>query len=233
MKHMLIILGLISSAIASAETTSLKDCQSMFPHNKIPVVNQKTREFCFSEFAILFSPETKNAIYSVQRLDAARLNKKVKRNNRFHADQFVPASERALPSDYKNTGLDKGHFSEAAAMSTDLAAYESVDLLNVSAQSSRFNRGIWAKSVELATRKYILRNPSHSVIVYTGPWYNPDHGTLGRVHFFKPDYYYKLVFDETTGKSWCHFLENRDDVRMKAPITYQEFVAKTGLHLLD
>jgi endonuclease G len=233
MKNILILFSLLLTTQSFGATTSLKDCQNMFPNNKIPVVNQSgLRELCFSEFAVLYSSQSKAPVYSVQKLDSTRLDVKVKRNNKFHEESLIPKSERATLNDFKKSGYDKGHCSEAAAMSTDLAAYESVSLSNVIFQSPAFNRGTWAKSVELPTRKYVKRNPGHKVVVFTGPYFESNHLVHGN-NVWVASYMWKLVYDETTNRSWVYFLENKNDVRMTKPITYQEFVAKTGLHLLD
>ena len=43
---------------------------------------------------------------------------------------------------------------------------------------------------------------------------------------------YKVVDDASTGKSWVHWYENKADSNAKSPISYAEFVRRTGLHLL-
>ncbi len=47
-----------------------------------------------------------------------------------------------------------------------------------------------------------------------------------------PRYLYKLVYDETTGKAWAHWQENRAGEMVSRPISYEELVKRTGIAFL-
>ncbi|MNO09600.1 hypothetical protein D3C81_2328780 [compost metagenome] len=47
-----------------------------------------------------------------------------------------------------------------------------------------------------------------------------------------PQALFKLVYDPGTGKSWVHWQQNAADTRVTEPISYAEFVRRTGLEFL-
>lgn len=47
-----------------------------------------------------------------------------------------------------------------------------------------------------------------------------------------PTHLFKLVYDESTGRAWAHWVANTNKAKVGKPITYQELVRRTGLELL-
>lgn len=235
MSKILFVITTLFLSTSLASSLGFRECLSMFPNQTVPKLNveyNKTRELCFSEFAVLYSVENKIPVYSVQKLNYLRLMTKAKRTNNFHEEPLLSKSERSTLADYAHSGYDRGHNSEAGAMSSSLAMEESTSLANMFPQAPSNNRGIWSK-IEADTRKYVKRS-SHNVYVFTGGWSaGPNKKTIGKNKVLVPDFLYKLVYDEQTGKSWVFWVENKDEAKMSAPITYDEFVKKTGLKLLS
>lgn len=207
-------------------------CNVLFPKQKPPSVSVKnTRELCFSDFAILYSVDSKTPVYTIEKLSYLRMGKKETRTNNFHEEPKLKSSERSTLKDYAKSGYDRGHQVPAGDMKDPLAMEESFSLANMVPQAPKNNRGIWAKNVEIATRKYVERS-SGNVFVFTGGFYGTNHKTIGANKVWVPDYLWKLVYDDQTGKSWVFWIENSDTAKMSAPITYEEFVKRTGLNLL-
>jgi endonuclease G len=219
---------------SGAWATDFGKCNTMFPQNTPPKVSKSaTKPLCFDSFAVLYSVETKTPVYVVEKLNYLRLGSKEPRTNHFHEEPMLSLSERSTLKDYNHSGYDRGHMAPAADMPNSLAMEQSFSLANMVPQSSKLNRGIWAKSVEKPTREYVKKRSKGDVYVFTGPVYNGSVKTVGPNRVRVPDYVFKLVYDSGTGKSWVFYLENKDEVRMSAPITYEEFVKKTGLNLLN
>jgi endonuclease G, mitochondrial len=99
----------------------------------------------------------------------------------------------ADPSDYRNSGFDKGHLAPAADMKWDKQVMkESFYLSNVCPQDHRFNEGIWAE-LEKAARSWV-KNDSIEYIV-TGPVLpEPDAPKIGKDGVTVPSYFYKVIF---------------------------------------
>lgn len=208
-------------------------CQHFFVGRVAPIVPNAdrlaSRALCYDAFAILHSGTTKTPVFVAQRLNRASLiaAKDHARTNRFFADARLPRAERAELDDYKHSGYDRGHMAPAADMPTAAAMAQSFSLANMVPQSRINNQRAWA-GIEQATRKYIMRARG-DVYVITGPVYAGQHQTIGAGKVAIPTHLFKLVYDEATGRSWAHWIENSDDARVGKPITYQELVRRTSI----
>jgi endonuclease G len=111
---------------------------------------------------------------------------------------------------------------------------QSFSLANMVPQAPEHNRGVWAKSVELATRKFAARADGE-VYVITGPVFEPSIAQSpsigpGQVHV--PSYLFKLVYDESSNRAWAYWQANADATRGAQPISYAELVLRTGVVFL-
>ncbi|MBB1076163.1 DNA/RNA non-specific endonuclease [Rhodoferax sp. 4810] len=193
----------------------------------------QVRDICFDSFAVLHSGETKTPVYVVERLNRARLQdaQDEQRTDKFYEEARLPSLDRALLSDYKGSGFDRGHMAPAADMPNPNAMAQSFSLANMIPQAPDLNRGIWAKSVEAATRKYVMR-ASGDVFVFTGAVVNQPVSIIGASQVWVPSHVYKLVYDADKNQAWAFWVENTDDARMSKPISYAELVKRVGIEFL-
>ena len=136
--------------------------------------------------------------------------------------------------DYQGSGFDRGHLAPAADMPTAQAMAQSFSLANMVPQAPEHNRGVWARSVEMSTRKYVAR-ASGDVYVITGPVFAPSIAqspSIGRDQVRVPKYLFKLVYDQAKNKAWAHWQENDSAARASKPISYTELVKRTGVEFL-
>ena len=167
---------------------------------------------------------------------AQRLNRQTlatadqKRADRFFADARLPRSERAELEDYKGSGYSRGHMATAADMPTRTAMAQSFSLANMVPQDIQHNGGAWAK-IEQDTRKYV-RRAQGNVYVITGPVFTLGSELVGVSGVRVPNYLYKLVYDETTGRAWAYWQANRAGERVSRPISYEELSKRTGIGFL-
>jgi endonuclease G len=202
-------------------------CRDYFPEERIPVTQEKGRDLCFDGFAIFYSPTTKKPIYTVERLNRARLTAQhQQRTNQFYEEARLPFADRALLSDYKNSGYDRGHNAPAGDMTSERSMAQSFSLANMMPQARENNRGVWARSVESPTRKYVMR-ASGDVFVYTGSVGIA--GRIGKNQVVVPTHLFKLVFDIQKQNAWAYWVENTDLAQMTEPISYAELVRLTGI----
>ncbi|SMC18251.1 endonuclease G [Andreprevotia lacus DSM 23236] len=192
------------------------------------------RALCFSAFAVYHSGASHTPLFVAERLNKAQLldAQDEQRTNRFYAEARLPSAKRANLEDYKGSGYDRGHMAPAGDMPTPEAMAQSFSLANMVPQAPENNRGVWAKSVEKAVRKYVMR-AGGDVYVITGPVFSQHHSAdpnMQRV--WVPDALYKLVYDPATNKSWAYWVENRGDAKLDGVISYQTLVERTGLKLL-
>lgn len=234
--------ALVASVSAHA---GFENCPQFFVNGAPPKVSNaspsKQRELCFDAFAILHSGQSKTPVYVVEKLSKSQLSdaKGEKRTNKFYEEARLPGADRSRLEDYKGrisqNGLevrfDRGHMAPAGDMPNAQAMAQSFSLSNMVPQAPENNRGPWAKSIENATRKYVMRAEG-DVFVFTGPVYAAPVQTLGPNQVWIPKYLYKLVYDPSANRAWAHWLENTDEARAGRPISYEELVRRTGIEFL-
>ena len=213
--------------------TMFAECRQFFPHSRPPEVpgSQKLREVCFSAFAILHDGQTKTPVFVAERLNRQMLTQAqgMRRTDKFYAEARLPRAERAELEDYRGSGFSRGHMAPAGDMSTPEAMAQSFSLANMVPQDQTHNGGAWS-SIEQDTRKYVMR-AAGDVYVFTGPVYADKPKTIG-AGVAVPAYLYKVVYDATSGRSWVHWQANAASTKAGPPISYEEFVKRTGLRLL-
>jgi len=227
MKFLRTLLTLVTISASINALAAFEECKDLFPAQQIPTSQQMGRELCFDSFAVYYSPQDKKPIYTVEKLSREKLSApRPRRSNQFYEEARLPFSERALLSDYRGSGFDRGHNAPAGDMSNELSMAQSFSLANMMPQARQNNQGIWAKNVEEPTRAYVKR-ANGDVYIYTGSTGNI--GSVGRSRITIPSHLYKLVYDSNKNLAWAYWIENTNEAKMAAPISYQELVQKTGI----
>ena len=223
--HKLVVLGALLTSLNAFAV--FDDCKDLFPSQKIPSSTQVGRDLCFDSFAVLYSPEDKKPIYTVERINRDQLlAPHPRRSNQFYEEARLPFSERSMLSDYRGSGFDRGHNVPAGDMSNERSMAQSFSLANMMPQARQNNQGIWAKNVEEPTRAYVKR-ASGDVYIFTGS--TGKSGSIGRNNITVPSHLYKLVYDPNKNHAWAYWIENTNEARMVPPISYAELVQKTGI----
>ena len=227
MKFIRNLLALVAISASLNALAAFEDCKDLFPAQQIPTSPQAGRDLCFDSFAIYYSPQDKKPIYTVEKLNREQLSAPhPRRSNQFYEEARLPFSERALLSDYRGSGFDRGHNAPAGDMSNERSMAQSFSLANMMPQARQNNQGIWAKNVEEPTRAYVKR-AAGDIYVFTGSIGNL--GSIGRSHITIPSHLYKLVYDSNKNLAWAYWIENTNEASMTPPISYQELVQKTGI----
>ncbi|MGQ0730359.1 DNA/RNA non-specific endonuclease [Acidovorax sp.] len=233
-----VLIAACAASMSSAAIAGFESCLEFFPERAIPELPAgfplKTRELCFSEFAVLYSGDSKTPIYTVERLNKERLARATKRAGKFYEEARLPITERSTLADYKATydgwRMDRGHVVSAANQSSPQAMVQSFSLANVVPQVQSFNQGAWNR-VERDTRKYVKRADG-DVFVITGPVFGQRPRHIGPGKVWVPDYMFKLVYDPSAKRAWAHWLPNDADVQVQSPISYDELFKRTGIRFL-
>lgn len=226
---------LLAAALPAVVHAAFDTCRDQFPGGQVPVVAAEgllPRDLCFDSFAVLHSGAHRTPIYSVERLNRSRLQQArgQQRTDRFYEEARLPAGERAHLADYFRSGFDRGHVAPAGDMPNGFAMAQCFSLANMVPQDGFHNRETWSR-IEQDTRRYVMR-ASGDVFVFTGPWHDGPPRTLGGGRVRVPDILWKLVYDATSGRSWVYWSRNDPRAVVERPISYDEFVRRTGLHLL-
>lgn len=191
---------LLAGALACALSShALADpaCDAQFLEGRRPEMVQAqpgVRELCSDAFATLWSPATRDPVYSAEHLTAEGLiaGQAVKRVDAFHPDPRVPTASRATLRDYSGGRFDRGHMAPAHDMPTAKAGRESFSLANMVPQNKPLNRGAWAKIEETVRAQIVPRFRGEGWVV-TGPIFDDESRRLkGRVAI--PSRLFKAVY---------------------------------------
>lgn len=133
---------------------------------------------------------------------AYELKKSYIKNNDFKRPYFNEDPNVTTGSadwrNYKQSGYDKGHLCPAGDMEFNKKAYEDTFLTsNISPQVHEFNDGIWNR-LEQKVRYWAVKYDG--VYVVTGGVLNDSNTTIGKEKVLVPNYFYKVLLDDTNGK---------------------------------
>lgn len=136
-----------------------------------PKLLRSARPLCLQAFAVLHSGVSRTPLYSAEHLTRALVEAAQERgirDNQFHADPRLPASERAEVADYARSGFDRGHMAPSGDMGDPSTDHESFSLANMVPQAGALNRNSWA-ALEGYVRELTLTLGEAYVV--TGPLY--------------------------------------------------------------
>lgn len=186
--------GVFSIGIAHASS-----CKNFFYKGNAPiVVNKKlskdTMDVCYSGFAVSYSGVSKTALWSAEYITPSDLlkAKTVKREDNFYEDQKIPSSKRALLSDYKGSGYDRGHLAASANRVDRLDQNQSFALSNIVPQAPKANQENWRK-IEESVRTMVTKN-REPVYIITGPLFLSSKVQKLGSGVLVPTHTYKVVF---------------------------------------
>jgi endonuclease G len=226
-KYLLITIAL-STVLFSAPT----QCNNIYYGNEAPdIINSKlapkTKELCYSVFAVMHSGISRTPLWSAEHLTREGLSSKSERTNDFHPEDRLPLDERAELNDYARSGYDRGHMAPSADMPNQEAQHESFTLANMIPQVPENNRGIWAH-IEGATRN--LTKDRGELYVVTGPIFIGSN--LQRIggRVLIPTKIYKAIYDPSNGFAGAYIVDNAEGNSYKV-ISIAELEQLSGLDL--
>ncbi|ALK99611.1 endonuclease [Massilia sp. WF1] len=199
------------------------------PEIQNPKLAPATRELCFSVFSVMHSGLTRTPLWSAEHLEAQEVAdaQQLTRENSFHAEQRLPADQRAELADYARSGFDRGHMAPNGDMPDRESQRDSFSLANIVPQDGENNRHLWA-GIEGVVRK--MAKKEGDLYVVTGPAFlGSNLRKVGNV--LVPTHLYKLVYSprQKAGAAW--FVENTADAKANV-IPIPELERIIGINLL-
>ncbi|WP_019140480.1 DNA/RNA non-specific endonuclease [Noviherbaspirillum massiliense] len=209
-------------------------CSEHFAQGQAPViVNEKletrTAMLCFEAYGVLHSGVSRTPLWSAEHLTAASVEQArgLKRKNTFHAEEKLPANDRAELRDYVRSGYDRGHMSPSGDMPTESAQYESFSLANMIPQNPNKNQVLW-EGMEEATRNLARREGE--LYVVTGPIFE---GTSlerlnGRV--LVPTSIFKAIYIPSRQQAAAYFTANAPGMEYET-LSIAELETRIGINV--
>lgn len=132
MKKLLLALSLVSSFSFAGQ------CDNLYPNSQ-PIAIKGTTELCNSFFVTLFDKQKNEVVLVVEHLKPNKNT--VPRKDAFHSDDRI--GKNPSPTQYVNTGFDKGHMAPAGDSSNDKEMFETFLMTNMTPQEPTLNRKAW------------------------------------------------------------------------------------------
>lgn len=149
------------------------------------------------EYALSYNMHTGTANWVSWQLDSTWLGGAERQDN-FRVDSTLPEGwPRVRPSNYSNTGFDKGHLCPSADRTKDVASNSATFLMtNMLPQSPKNNRQTWA-NLEEYSRKLV--EEGFELYIVAGPYGMGGEGVKGFSNFIfqeriqVPEYVWKVI----------------------------------------
>lgn len=206
LKTVLFVSTLLSTALMAAPT----QCGGIYYGNSAPDIlntklTPKTKELCYSEFAVMHSGLSRTPLWSAEHLYGSKLNTKVERSNDFHPEDRVSANDRAELSDYAHSGYDRGHMAPARDFNTPQSESECFTLANMIPQDHDNNTKLWS-GLEEATRSFAKQRGELYII--TGPIFSGTNLQRIGARVLVPTKIYKAIYDPSLNQGAAYLVDN-------------------------
>lgn len=225
-RHLTVALALaLVTTAASAKDTA--QCGHVLAAGT-PTVAQaasSTRLLCYRAYAVLYSNQTRTALWSAERLTAAAVDaaRTLPRDSDFYEEDRLPAADRARLADFAKSGWDRGHLSPSGDFADKASQAESFSLANIVPQNSVSNRRTWSH-IETSTRR--LARQYSAIQVVTGPVFSRQSATLnGRVRI--PDFMWKAIY--VPGVGAAAYVVRNDATPAYSAISIEELAHFAGV----
>lgn len=153
-----------------------------------------------------YDKEIEGARWTHYVLKQSFINGPAKRENDFRVDPYVDGLS-AYETDYRGSGMDRGHLIPAADMKLNkLAMSESFYMSNISPQRPSFNRGRWS-ALERKVRSWCLK--LGDLHVFTGPVFLKSLNRINGTSIAIPDAYFKIVFKDSAKEAIGFLMLNK------------------------
>lgn len=223
----------VAFLVAVSSTLAWASCDDQLFHSLAPVLQNdklapRTKQLCFSEFAVMHSGLSRTPLWSAEHLTANRLEaaRAMTRHNTFHEEEQLDPEDRSTLDDYRRSGFDRGHMSPNGDMSTEEAQEECFSLANMVPQQPCHNEVLW-ESIESAVREFAKE---HDVFVVTGPAFlgsgDEIESLKGRVLI--PTHIFKAIYIPDTNEAAAYWTPN-DASQQWDIITINELTKNIGI----
>lgn len=223
-----IVSVLFASSLFAAQT----HCPEHFANGQAPdLINEKlsvkSKDLCYSQFALKHSGVTRTPLYAAEHLTRDRLSqaKGLKRSSKFYPDPNLPTSERAELHHYAKSGYDRGHVAPSGDMPTPETQQECFTLANMIPQEPSVNRGIW-EGIESAVRKFT--KDRGDLYVVTGPIYSGN--SIGKIGgaVMVPTKMFKAIYDPIKNQAGAYIVDNVEGAQIQM-VTIAELERLSGI----
>jgi len=157
----------------------------------------------------MYSCKYKHPILVAYKVKASTVDKNnyTRKYLSFKTDKKLPIICRSYPSDYRNTGYDRGHNAPNSSFDYNITTQKQTFLMsNVTPQARKLNRCFWSNLEEFV--RYEARKHKE-VEVITGSCV-PTNKWIGKHKVNVPKYWFKIIYWKNIGQPIVVIMENND-----------------------
>jgi len=159
MKKLLLSFLLIGAGMGVCVTSQASSCPDLY--NVTPIEVKGTVELCNTFFVSLYDKGNHRVIVVAEHLKHGSIGS-AERLNQFHSDDRI--GKNPSPTQYSNTGFDKGHMAPAGDSSNAAEMYQTFLMTNMTPQKPTLNREAW-RMLEEHTRTLFTQSKSDMYVV--------------------------------------------------------------------
>ena len=192
---LLLFFGLFSAFVISKNVTNAENQSTKIGFDYLP--KSTTNQIVKHDYYTL----SYNEKYEQAEWVAYELKKSYVKSSNFDRPYFIEDPKVKTRSadwrNYKKSGYDKGHLCPAGDMEFAINAYNDTFFTsNIAPQNHDFNGGVWNR-LEQKVRYWATKYDG--VYVITGGVLQPNLKTIGQEHVLVPNYFYKILLDNSNG----------------------------------
>jgi endonuclease G, mitochondrial len=221
---------LLASTLYAAQTS----CPEHFASGQAPdLINHKlipkTKDVCYSGYALKHSGITRTPLFSAEHLTRDRLlqGKGLKRQSKFFPDSHISPSQRSELYHYARSGYDRSHVAPSADMFDLQSQQECFSLANMVPQEPSVNRGTWG-GVESTTRK--LAKARGDLYIVTGPIYSGENVLKIGGAVMVPTQMFKAIYDPQRNEAGAYLVGNSEGAQVQI-ISIRQLEALSGINV--
>jgi endonuclease G len=208
------LIGIILSLILIPIGCNASNCPALYPNTQ-PIEIKNTVELCNSFYVSLYDKQNQRVILVSEHLKHGGIGS-AERDNLFHSDARI--GHNPSPTQYRDTGYDKGHMAPAGDASNDKEMYETFAMTNMTPQKPLLNRESW-RMLEEHTRTLFSKSKSDMYVVNIAVYV--DNNRMNGIPI--PTGYWKII--TVDGTTTYYYAENKDN----APVVQKPRVVLQSL----
>ena len=156
--NLILYVFLLTSPFVYAGSCKNGSYLSQYPVSMNPKLQRSIIVLCNTKHSNGYSVLSKTGIWATEYLTYSDIvnARRQSRQNNFHEDFRIPINARALLSDYRNSGYDRGHLYPNGDTPDRISQDESFSLSNMIPQDRGNNRNTWS-DIEKNTRSLVMK----------------------------------------------------------------------------
>ena len=211
------LIGIISLTLLIPIGCNASSCPELYPNSQ-PIIVVNTVELCNTFYVSLYDKQKQKVILVSEHLKHGVVGGVV-RDNEFHSDPRI--GHRPNPSQYANTGYDKGHMAPAGDAANVQEMHETFLMTNMTPQVPSLNRESW-RILEERVRKIFYESKSDMYVITIAVY--ADNKVMNGIPV--PTAYWKVVMADSLAKYYYAINTSNSKVTENAPVPLSSLLPK-------